>query len=199
MGDATPALAPLFGVLTSDHAEALLVGQDGSDLVFRTRRSAARLGLRGPALNLRGGAWHAGDTVHIVAELLGPRLTLTSVNSHGRRTGTMLVSPSLGWSCWLPWTLSFGSEVPWFNALWLLVVLLPAAYWGGRVHWLEPRGRTSWWLGVAITLALGLFLVPALLGIAPGGVADLMVAAGTLGVGWAMARRSLARPIRLVG
>lgn len=175
-GDDRAAFVPALFVHGARGDGQLVAGQQRADAAVRVRLRAARWHLRVPWIVLPGALagvregdrtrrtrWAAsarGDTV---------RLTLTT----GDQTATTAVrlTPTVAWALLIPYARVWGPERAPLTALWLAAFLAPLGYWL-RCWANDSPGRT--WLGMAMagaTAALGLAVVPHLLGasVADGG------------------------------
>ncbi|MEO8031332.1 MAG: VanZ family protein [Gemmatimonadota bacterium] len=176
-GPATRNLASMFGLLNGHQQEALLIAQDGRDLVFRVRRHSSDLGLRQLELVVPGGAGQPGDTVAIVGTLTGTGQALRSVHGADTVAGTLELTPSLGWMMLLPGAFRRAALIRWLNILWLALWIAPVAYYGSRATRLSARGSLRQRLGLAGAIGAGLWLLPLCLHGPTGSAFDLLGAA----------------------
>jgi hypothetical protein len=174
---ATAGLAPIASIFDADRREVVLLGQDGSDLIWRVRMWSARLGLRNPGVRLPGAlASPPGDTVTASGRLRGPEFQLSSTRGHAVRSWALPFSSSWGWSLVLPWPYAFGPEVRFLTALWIAGLLVPLGLWGARA-------RGVGWALIAATPVLLLALIPAAAGFAPVHWTEWLAALVGLGLG----------------
>jgi hypothetical protein len=156
----TSRLAPVVSMSDATQAEVLLLGQVGTAAVFRMRTRASDVGLWSPEAMLDD-AFPNGPSPRILTLAVsraGPIVTLMAASngdSSGVRRATPL-GPALGWTLLLP-----PSQAPRFarwllTALWLGVMLVPAAYWSGA-------GASARALGTLVAaMAAGLLAIPLL-------------------------------------
>jgi hypothetical protein len=176
--------APIVRIVDDSLREALLVGQDGTDLVFGVGTRAAAMRLRPlffaahdvfPLANANAGT---PDTLRIQARYStnGVVLRITSV-IRGTREVRIPVTHAAGWRLIYPRPVfDDGSRRNLIaNIAWIAALLVPAAYWASRSRAVRGRGaRLALALGAAVALgAVGLVLVPWLLGIGVPPVLDV--------------------------
>jgi hypothetical protein len=182
LGPATTGLAPIASIFDADRREVVLLGQDGTALVWRVRMWSTRLGLRNPGVRLPGAlASGTGDTVTATGRLRGPEFQIAAVRGGTTRSWTLPFSPSWGWSLVLPWPYAFGPEVRLLTALWIAGLLLPLGYWGVRA-----KG-----VGLGLMAAMPVLLlavIPSLAGFAPVNWTEWLAAVVGLGAGVAANR-----------
>ena len=169
--------APVVRIVDDSLSEALLVGQDGSDLVFGVGTRAAAMRLRPlffvahdvfPAV--RAGA-DREDTLRIRASYTAHGVSLSVATSlRGAHTVTLPVTPAAGWRLFAPYPVfdDGSTRNALANLAWLLGLLLPAIYWASRS--VPPsssrviRALTGVTAGIVLAL-LGLVVIPVLMGI----------------------------------
>ena len=160
-GQPTADLAPIFSIFDDQQREIVLLGQDGRDLVYRTRTRTALMGLRSPALQLAG----------VLPEDVGTPLELRATYRRGhyfletRIAGAnhrreLALSASWGWTLLLPFDHAFGAEMPWLTMLWVGGLLFPLGYYAAR----GGLVRIRFTFAMLILLIAGLVGVPALAG-----------------------------------
>jgi hypothetical protein len=193
-GGKTEDLASIFSVYNEREEEAILVGQHGSDLVFRERRRAADARLRGPVIALRGAMGRPGDTLDLRAVIRGPSLFLRAVHGSDTVQDNLRLTASVGWVLLLPGFLGLGSMAQLGSAAWLLGTLFPAGYWARRAGlWTGPGGRT-WWCATGAAVLIGLWGTSLLWNTAPASPLEALAAAAGLAAGAAVARPAPALP-----
>lgn len=167
-GHATPALAPVFSIFTGRRQEVVMLGVDGTDLVWQTRTLATAARLR----PVQTGWKHAlqgirpGDDITLRARITGPANVCLWMNDRSRCGGPDLAR---GWGLfldpsWIPAPLRTMADIGWIVAYTLLAL------------WWAP-GRMAMLLAAAI-LAACLAAVEPVLGVSVGRAAV---------VGWALA------------
>lgn len=177
-------LAPVVSVFDADQKEVVLLGQWGGDLVYRVRMAPARLRLRNPAVRLPGGLdAPPGSEIRIVGGTEGPRFTLASDGPGGRRSRVVPFSPHWTWALLLPYDYALGPEAGALTALWLLGMLLPLGWWGGRAG-----GRSPWAMG--LLLLAGVAGLRVLLDFEPAPLLEWLGAGAGLALGLLLARAS---------
>lgn len=174
--------------------EAVMLGADGRDFVFRTRLATRDWRLRTPGISLPHALPAEGERVVAEAGLHNRHWYATVITAQGAVHRTVPFAVSLGWTFILPFSHPLAPRDAWFSALWLAALAFPAAYWGARGGTTRARLRTprdgfnAWWGGTMLLLALGLFSIPYLahfsaaaphewLGLAAGGIAGALLAA----------------------
>ena len=173
-GAPTARLAAIARV-SNPLVEALLVGQDGSDFMFRQRFRAADYRLRWPMIELEGALSPTdGEAVHLAGGVRRGTLFAERRGGDGVARATVPLSPALGWTLLLPFNHGLGGDHYLLNALWLAALLFPAAYWGAAGEHsragdssMAPRTRLMWRLLPWAVLAVGLIVVPATWGLPP--------------------------------
>ncbi|MGH7702260.1 MAG: hypothetical protein ACREMO_04165, partial [Gemmatimonadales bacterium] len=195
-GGLTADLAPIVSIFDEHQTEVLLLGQNGTDLVFRIRRRIVGGELRNPAIRLPGVFGPTGtlrDTVHLTAGLNHRRMFLRLA----RRDGTMAyretaLSPSWGWSFLIPYEYALGPEDRGLTALWIAALLIPLGYWSVRGVRPAAAGPLANDLGelapLALGVVLGLALVPWLLGLVPVHWSEWAAAGAGVAAGWWLGR-----------
>jgi len=187
-GGKTEDLASIFSVYNEREEEAILLGQNGTNLVFRERRRAADARLRGPVIALRGAMGRPGDTLELRAVIRGPSLLLRAVDGSDTVQDNLRLTASMGWVLLLPGLLGLGSMARLGSSAWLLGTLFPAGYWARRAGlWTGPNGRT-WWLAAGCAVVMGLWGTALLWNAAPASLLEALAAAAGLAAGGAVAR-----------
>jgi len=187
-GPPTARLAPITSVFDEGQQEITLLGQWGTDLVFRIHTRAWSLGLRGPALRVH----HAlpadsGRLFAVSGRLRDGYLEAAADTGGGWATRKLALSPSFGWSLVLPFeNYAFGDDVRLLTALWLAGLLLPFGYWTAR----GPAGAVSGPLLLAVVIAAGLAGVAALFRLPSVHWSEWLAAGAGAGAGWLLGRRS---------
>ncbi len=189
-GAATRNLASMFGLLNGNQQEALLIAQDGRDLVFRVRRRSSDLGLRQLELVLPGGAGQPGDTIAIVGTLTRTGEALRSVHGADTVTGALELTPSLGWMMVLPGAFRRASLIRWLSVLWLVLWITPVAYYGSWTARLSAHRPLRQRFELAASVVAGLWLLPLFLRSPAGSAIDLIGAAIGVAAGEGLSRWS---------
>jgi hypothetical protein len=159
-GQPTADVAPIFSIFDERQREIILLGQDGTDLIFRVRTRTGPLGLRSPALRLAHALPpEAGTRIELRARYEPGHYRLDAEVGGTTYSRELALSASWGWTFLLPFTHSFGAEMPWLTVLWVGGLLLPLGYYGGRSGVL--RGSVGMVLLLAL-LGAGLVLIPLL-------------------------------------
>lgn len=170
-------LAPIGAIVDGTHEEVMLVGQDGSDLVFRARMRAAILRLRAPEAFLPGGlAGGPGDTATASGGISGAAFELTAtVNGHTLARRTPL-NASWGWMLVSPAEARLTRLAAVTTAAWIAGLLGILAYWS-----LAAGGK-----GIAVVATTALLLlvgIPHAAGFDPAGASDWLAALAGVGLG----------------
>ncbi|HKS05748.1 MAG TPA: VanZ family protein [Gemmatimonadaceae bacterium] len=168
--------APIVRIVDDSLREALLVGQDGADLVFGVGTRAAAMRLRPlffvahDVFPLANADAQTPDTLRIQATYAtnGVMLRVAS-REHGAREVRLAVTHSAGWRLIFPWPVfddgSLRNAIA--NVLWIVALLTPGAYWAARAGHVSTRGAGAV-RALAVTAllaAIGLAAVPWLLGV----------------------------------
>lgn len=134
LGPPTVELAPIVSVFDSDQREIFLLGQLGEGLVFRLRTGlrAAELGEQSVLLP-RLPASAPGDTLLLQGGVAGGAWMLAANGPAGGVIRRVPFSAGLLWSGLVPFHPLLGKLASLWSGLWLGALLLPAAWWGGRV------------------------------------------------------------------
>jgi hypothetical protein len=187
----THRLAPVLALIDSAGIELALLGESRSDLVFRTRTLADKLGLRRPVLVIdtvfAPAARAFGEPLHIAARRdrysLSARLTYADGASRG---GAITLRPSLAWSFWWTFDVPSSTTIRWMAWLWLALPACAIGFWSAMSA-NDLRTRRSLLLpGIALIIANA--LVPWFFGVAPQrNMADTVALATGLLVGFFLA------------
>ena len=171
-----------------------VVGQNGADVLLRVHLRASDARLRGPTLRItdalgaaRGGA--SRDTVTARAHVSRRLLRVESIANGSSQVRELALGPHLGWSFLLPGRTGLPPMIrAAADALWLAFLLLPVGYWAGRsMRRADDPDRkaplTGLGLGTA-ALIVGLWAIPAAIGVTPAPPLAWALAAACLFVGW---------------
>ncbi|MQA90578.1 MAG: hypothetical protein GEU90_10130 [Gemmatimonas sp.] len=133
-GPPTEGLAPLFSVADRRQRMLLLVGVDGSDLVFQQRLLATATMLDRPHVRVRDAfdAVRVGDTMHVALRWMGDGYC---VAVDRREECGISLSVGRGWSLLQYSDETLADLAPLLDALWIALLFLPAAYWAAG----DPR------------------------------------------------------------
>ncbi len=144
-------------------AMLLVLSQQGRSAAFSVPTAAQRLRLYSPILRLPlAFPPGAGVPVTIQAGARGRRMWITSSQLGTTRSVDLALSPSYGWTAALAWAIDPARHVRIATAVWVGILILPAAYWAGFTR------RPGWGAaGVVAALLAGLWLLPAATGFAP--------------------------------
>jgi hypothetical protein len=182
-GHSSPGRRVIHLVRTS-HATLLVLAQQGRSAVFQAPTAARALKLFAPAVLLPLAFPSRPDApVELAAEADGRRLRLSAVHDGGRRAVELALSPSYGWTLLFEIPIGPGTPLRVVAALWLGLLIVPAAYWAG----LAPRAAGAIGALGAVVIA-GLGLVPALAGLDPVHWSEWLGAGGGIAVGWALSQ-----------
>lgn len=181
--------------------EALLLGQQGDALVFRTFTNASRFRFRSVLLALHGqfpvdqsAARSSAQTV-IDGRSARDFVSLSAMRGPTKGSVTLRRTIGLGWTLILPWNVGIGPAWWPASALWLCLMVFPASFLTARAT--QGAAGLAATLGAAWVPALlivcSLVAVPMALGLSSidaqewSGVA-LGIAAGILVARWAATR-----------
>lgn len=183
----TKFLASILSIFDNHQTEVLVLGQNGTDLVFRARLVARGLRLRSPGIRLAHLiSVQPGDTVRALVHLGEGHISIRG--QAGSRTASLdlRLSPSWGWAFLLPFEYALGKEAFLGTALWVAGLLLPLGYWGAR----SAPGIATTLIPFAIA-AICLAVVPLLTVLPVAHWSEWLAAAIGLVVGRILGRRSL--------
>jgi hypothetical protein len=183
----TRFLASILSIFDEHQSEVLVLGQNGSDLIFRPRFWGRNARLRSPAIRLANLIpVEAGDTLRAVGHLGGGWLFLRGLAGSRRASLSLRLSPNWGWTFLLPYEYALGREAYLGTALWVAGLLLPLGYWSARAE----RSIVSKLIPLAM-VGIGLGLVPLLTGLPVAHWSEWLAAAGGLVAGVVLGRLSL--------
>ena len=161
-----------------------MLAQDGRAAAFTAAAMAERFRLYSPVLRLAGAfPRHPGVPVDIAAGQHAGRIWVEASRPGFHERAEVTLTPSLGWSLVHPWGLQEGRLLRLFTGLWIVGLLLPAAYWAGFLS--RPLRGLG---GVAMAVAAGLGLIPWLAGHPPVHWSEWLSGVLGLGLGWALHR-----------
>lgn len=187
-GDSTAGLAPIFSIFDDQQREILILGQDGTDLVFRIRTRSSSLKLRGPSLNIPDALPGKPGVPFTAKAEFGTGWYRVSANTNGGSLSReMHESASWGWTLLLPFDHAFGGEMPWLTMLWVGGLLLPVGYWAGRSGRLTQASAAG---ALLVLLVLGLWAIPAGFGLHHGVPTEWFAGLSGSTVGWILGRWS---------
>ena len=165
-------------------AALVVLAQQGRAAVFQAPTAAQALGLFAPVVRLsRALPSTEGGVVELAAVARERRLRLAAAHDGGRRMVELALSPSFGWTLLLPVPIAPGRALRLVAALWLGLLLAPAAYWAAQA---ARPGATVGTIGGVVIAGLG--LLPALTGFEPVHWSEWLGAAAGLALGWALSR-----------
>jgi hypothetical protein len=138
--------APIFRMVDGFGHQALLIAQDGRDLIVETGTRSERLRLRGLTVRLED-AMPAGERVRIAVRS-DPREYAISVHAMRGPSRELMLSRSVawGWALLVPFMNRLGARHGIMDALWLGSLMLPLGWWSVSI-----RSRLS---GLAIGVAV---------------------------------------------
>ncbi|MCI0621912.1 MAG: hypothetical protein L0387_09615 [Acidobacteria bacterium] len=159
-GTPTADLAPIFSIFDDRQREIVLLGQNGTDLVYRLRTRSGALRLRSPALRLTGVLpTEPGARVELRARYTPGRYHLEAAIGDQSFSQDLVLSVSWGWPFLLPFDHALGAEMLWLTSLWIAALLFPVGYYAARSQ--AVSGRTGA-VTLVILLSIGLAIIPAL-------------------------------------
>lgn len=176
-GAPPPSLAPVLRIVDGGGRDLLILGQDGSDLVYRVRRRADGVRLRRPELRARGILAEAGpgDTLVLAAGEAGRARAGDGICLRvGERLRCGLGFRSgRGWALLADFGLGTAANRG-LDAAWIGLLFLPLGFW--------YRPRRTWAFGVLIAGA-GLLAAPAFGPLLAAGWAEVIGVVAGLGAG----------------
>ncbi|HUF30659.1 MAG TPA: VanZ family protein, partial [Gemmatimonadaceae bacterium] len=189
-GAPTELLAPVVSIFDGEHNEILLVGQHGTDLVFRMRRRSTQLGFRTPSVSVwdvfpRMPPGSDTSTIQLTGTVGG--YAIGAVASEGTETRTRFIHfrPTFGWALLIPFEHLYTPRAQRFTSIWLALLFAPLGYYTvaalAGLRGASGRIAVAAW-SVAVTM-LGIVVLPLLLGLAPGTQAEWRGVALGLGGG----------------
>ncbi|MGQ0766669.1 MAG: VanZ family protein [Gemmatimonadota bacterium] len=136
--------------------EAVLVGQNGNDLVFRSRLESGRWMLRQPyvALSDALGTASGSGEANISARLDARGWSASVESASGITADTIPFSVALGWTFLLPFDRPLPALYMLVNGLWMMALSTPAAFFSSRFGPLAVLLATGL-LGVAAATIAG--------------------------------------------
>lgn len=159
-GTPTADLAPIFSIFDDRQREIVLLGQNGTDLVYRLRTRSNALRLRSPALRLTGVLpTEPGARVELRARYTPGRYHLEAEIGDKSFSQDLALSVSWGWTFLLPFDQAFGPEMLWWTALWIAGLLFPVGYYAARSQAISGRAAA---VTLVILLSIGMAIIPAL-------------------------------------
>jgi hypothetical protein len=191
-GETTLVIEALSGTPTEDHhwvymmkagqTPQLSLTQRGRSAVLMVPARASRFKLRTPTLSLADGfPSRPGVPVSLHGGRHGDSVWVEASYAGEERAIEITLSPAHGWAMIAPFNFPLGPALRLVTGLWLALWTIPLGYWGAR------SGRRFWAAGVlAVTLAIGLGVVPALGGHAPAHWSEWLSAALSAAAGWAL-------------
>jgi VanZ family protein len=174
-GQATVGLAPAVSIFDREHNEILLLGRTRSDLVFRLRSNATRLGFRTPSVTVWNGFGlgprdNRAVPLHVVARVQGWSISAEAWLDTARAERTIEFRPTQGWAYLLPFEHLYMPAMRRFTFYWMAALLVPLGYYAAfalaRLTRAPERLAVLGWVGgVAAASLLGL---PAMAGLSSG-------------------------------
>jgi len=201
----TPGVAAIVRVADSEQREIVLLGQDGTSLVFGIRTGASLLRLRPPFFAVpnafptgqMGGSALETATVRVTGRYTPRDVGMgaeTGAAIHGRNFHPRA---SLGWTTILPfqWLIEGTAPEAVMSGFWIALLLVPLGYWGARSAQF-PRPGPHAWQGAVLVLAglgilwLGFVLLPHRIGLAGASASDWLLGLVGCLVGVGLARQA---------
>lgn len=159
----------------------LLVGQRGRDLVLEVPRRSAYLRVSGPRLRLDGGApATAGVPFTVTAGERGSHLWLASTVNGRTQRADLHLTPTMAWALVVPFDYAMGPEARVLTWLWLAGLTLPLGSWAA-----QSRRTAAASIALGPAIAVGLGLVPWLMGTGTIPMTDWVAALAGVTAGWA--------------
>ena len=202
-GNERGQFAPIARLRTTDSSDVAALGEQGCDFEVHVRMHVHDIRMRDPALVAarvfpcgglpdRALGEPEGDTMEVMGGRRGSELVLLARGRGRVVERRVALTPTLGWSFFLPFRYPFGGLHWPLSALWAGGLILVVAYWGGR-------GRSRSALPVLLaTAAVGLGGVAPAFGLATPGLGEWLAAGVAIAAGWAVGRGTVARTPRTV-
>jgi len=200
-GPPTKGVAPVAAVYDEWRRQVIFLAQDGDALEFTVRRNAAMVGLRNITMRLRGVfPPEANATPSRSLEIWGVasagRVTLgRAVRGAERIEHSTVLSAAFGWLFLLPFAYHVGPSTDFLSALWVAGLLMPLAYWYGRMVCRRPRWPDAL---VAIALLAPLIVVPVSFGFPVTRWPEWLGGIVGISFGWLLARRAPVEPTAVI-
>jgi hypothetical protein len=183
-GQKAPDWSPVFE-LGPARRPVLAVMAAGRDLAFQPPARSYSLRLRSPALRLPHALpQESGKPLQLAAGEERGTVWATWAAAHGRHSSAQALSPSLGWSLFIPFDYAYGPEVHLLTGLWVTGLLAPTGYWAGRSE--GDRFRLLTALGALLVAGLG--VIPLVTGYPLVHWSEWLAGAAGLAAGWATSR-----------
>jgi hypothetical protein len=159
--------------LAPREGSTVALGRDGRSFHCSRRVVASALRLRTPTFVISEALPPSNDAprpVTLECTRDGSRLLMRAHYDGRQRTGTLALTPGLGWAMFVPAGAALDTRADWWrNVAWLFVLALPLGWWAplteGRA-WYEPVRLARWTITLLLIVAL-LVVVPPLAGAAP--------------------------------
>jgi hypothetical protein len=182
-------LAPI-ALVSDGHHKVLLLGQEGTNLVFEARIRGEDFRFRALGVAICGAL---PDTTGVLmsarGEYDGKVVALAVESPSSRMVRNLRITPALGWALLSPVRRSIRSEAALVSAVFLLVLWSPLGFYAGRHLWGRP-GRRKVVPSAATVLGavLATSLVALSFGLGIGGWPDWTGPAAGVGLGWLASR-----------
>ena len=126
-------LASVLGILDAKQREMFLVGQEGNDLIWRTRVRSREFGLRGPTLVLPQ-AFAEGSELRVEAQSLPQEWRVIAERGGAPRAISLRLDAGMFWVLVWPWEPYAQDWWPWLTLALSAGWALALGYWSGRWH-----------------------------------------------------------------
>ena len=185
-------LAPIVRIADERQNEILLLAQSGSDLLFKVRSRAVAMRFDAPGIALTNAFVDDAENEPpqvppdtVTAEIDHGRVTLSVRGPHQDVEQQFALSPALGWSFFVPWSIWLSRSWSLLSALWLAVLLVPLSYWTMKAS------SDRRWLPIVVgaIAASAMAFIPLLFGVPAAPLLEWIAAAGGVFVGWSGATR----------
>lgn len=190
-GPRVHGLAPI-ALVTDVHRKVLLLGQEGTNLVFEARIRGEDFRFRALGVAICGALPETiGVSLSARGEYDGKIVALAVESPSSRIVRNLRITPALGWALLSPVRRSIQSEAALVSAVFLMVLWSPLGFYTGR----RLRGRPALWRPVLSAVpAMGAVLATGLVGLSSGlgigGWPDWTGPIAGVGVGWLVSRWS---------
>jgi VanZ family protein len=165
----------------------LTIDRRGDDAAFFPRMRASDVRLQRVGVRLPGFfAASTGDTVHLSGRRVGARIEISGQRNGRSAANALLLTPGVGWALFVPVRAGLTTVPIVPGVAWLIVILVPFAYWAACAA-RRTSNATTWGLTRVVIVAVGAGLVPLAAALAPSRWWEWVAALAALLIGHALA------------
>lgn len=174
-GPPTEALAPAVSIFDGQQQEVMLLGREGTDLVFRVRRRATEMGLRTPTITVwnafpSNGSDGADAPLQLKGTINGFVIAASSRSATNCESRSIKFRPTNGWAYLLPFEHLYTENGKRFTIIWVALVFSPLGYYAltalVRSRTIRAKLAIVAWTGSVPIV--GLVAIPTAFDMAPG-------------------------------